>query len=76
MKTLELDRSAIYGGRLVRGVTDWLLFRGLQPPVPMWIGAGLSGAELTFLSRLSATSGATHRQGWFLLGYHGSILQG
>jgi hypothetical protein len=41
----------------------------------MWIGAGLASAELTFLSRFRATSGATNRQRFFLFGCHDYIMQ-
>src|SRR6266480_1612191 len=41
----------------------------------MGIGTGLASAQLTLLSRLSTTGGATNCQGLFLFGFHGYIMQ-
>jgi hypothetical protein len=57
------------------GAADRLLFRSRQAPVAMGFGTRLSGAKLTFLSRLGATCGAPHRQCLFLSDFHGCIMQ-
>jgi len=41
----------------------------------MGVSARLPGTELAFLSRLSATSGAPHRQCLFLGDFHGYIMR-
>jgi hypothetical protein len=41
----------------------------------MGFGARLPGTKLTFLSRLSATSGAPHRQCLFLGDFHDFIMR-
>ncbi|MGC2324523.1 MAG: hypothetical protein WA463_17955 [Terriglobales bacterium] len=53
-----------------------LLLRSRQAPISMRICTRLAGAELTPLSRLSATSGATNSQGLLLIGFHGHIMRG
>jgi hypothetical protein len=40
----------------------------------MRLGAGQSGAQLTFLARLRATRRATNRQGQFLFDFHGYTM--
>ncbi len=52
-----------------------LPFRSLQAPISMRVGTGLTSAQFTLLSRLSATGGATNCQGLFLFGFHGYIMQ-
>lgn len=52
-----------------------LLVRSLQAPIPMGVCARLASAKFTLLSRLSATSGARHRQCLFLGDFHGYMMQ-
>ena len=49
--------------------------RSRQAAISMGFSAGLPGTELTFLSWLSTTSGATHFQRFFLGDFHGYILR-
>ena len=56
------------------GIADRLLLLSRRTAGWMRLRAGQSIIELTLLSRLGATSGATNRQG-LLLRFHDSILQ-
>ena len=52
-----------------------LLVRSRQAAISMRLGAGQASAKLTLFSRLSAASGATNREGFFLLGFHSYMVQ-
>jgi len=55
---------------------EQLLLQSRQAPISMGFGARLPGTKLTFFSRLSATSGAAHRQCLFLGDSDGNIMGG
>jgi hypothetical protein len=57
------------------GTAVQLLFRSVQAPISMRIGAGQAGAQLTLLAWLGPTSWTTNRQGLFRFGFHGDIMQ-
>lgn len=65
----------MYYTGVVSRPADPLLFLSRQAPGWMWLGAGLSRAQLALLSRLRTASGTTNGQGWFFLGFHESIMQ-
>jgi len=59
----------------VERILRLLLFLSREAPGGMRLCAGQSSVELAFLSPLSATSGATYKQGWVLPGFHGYMMQ-
>jgi hypothetical protein len=52
-----------------------LFLDGLQPPIPMWLSAGHTGAQFTLLASLGAAGGATDRKCCFLFRFHCYRLQ-
>ena len=75
IKTSKRGLARTHWGAVIPCLGKELHLRSRQAPISMGFGARLPGTQLAFFSRLSATSGAPHRQCLFLGDFHGSMMR-
>jgi len=74
-ETSKRGLACTHWGAVIRCLGRELHLRSRQAPISMGFGARLPGTQLAFFSRLSATSGAPHRQCLFLSDFHDYIMR-